>query len=340
MEEFKRGALHRADFKLSQSAARRRLYDGGPVGTVSIIVISFNARGYLERSLATLADAEHEVIVVDSASTDGSQALVRDSFREVRLVELEANRGYGAAANEGMQVAGGDHLLVLNCDAWPLGDAVERLVDFVEANPSVGVAGPRLLNPDGSLQRSVRGCPTLWRLATEYFFLRWLNPRSSMLNAFYGANFDHRSRRSAEFLVGAALLLRREALAEVGAFDTNFHMFNEEVDLCYRMARAGWQVEFVPDAQFVHVGGASTRLDWDRMYREQLRSHLRFLAKHQGPEVSERGRKLLLWAMRLRSLLFSGERARIAKEAAKWLSSAETATLLGLPMGRQPPAPD
>jgi N-acetylglucosaminyl-diphospho-decaprenol L-rhamnosyltransferase len=309
------------------------------VGTVSIVVVSFNARGYLERCLAALADAEHEVIVVDSASTDGSQALVRDRFREVRLIELEANRGYGAAANEGMRVAGGDYLLVINCDGWPLGDGVERLVKFMEANPSVGVAGPRLLNPDGSLQPSVRGCPTLWRLATEYFFLRWLNPRSSMLNAFYGANFDHRTRRSAEFLVGAALLLRREALAEVGAFDTSFYMFNEEVDLCYRMAQAGWQVEFFPDAQFVHVGGASTGLDWDRMYREQLRSHLRFLAKHRGAEVSERGRKQLLWAMRLRSLVFLGERARIARESARWLSSTDAEALIGLSTGRQPPAP-
>jgi N-acetylglucosaminyl-diphospho-decaprenol L-rhamnosyltransferase len=299
---------------------------------VSIVVVSYNAETYLEPCLSAIANREDEVIVVDSGSTDGSRALVRDRYPGVRLIELEENKGYGAAVNEGLGVAQGRYLLVLNCDAWPVDDAIKRLAAFAEDNPSVGVVGPRLLNPDGTLQRSVRGYPTLWRLATEYFFLRWLAPRSRLLNAFYGANFDHNSTREAEFLVGAVLFLPRAIAEELGGFDTSFFMFNEEVDLCYRIRQKGWRVVFFPEAEFVHVGGAYTRTDWPRMYREQLRSHLRFLAKHYGLRTSERGRKLLLWAMRLRWVVFSvvlrGERARLSRESARWLRSATVASLL------------
>ena len=206
---------------------------------VSVIVASHNTRAYLERCLRLLGES-HEVIVVDTLSSDGSQALVRDRFPHARLVELDENPGYGGALNRGIVLASGRYLLLMNGDAWPQEGAVERLVAFAESEPRAGVVGPRLVNPDGTLQPSVRGFPTLWRLATEYLFLRWLAPRSRLLNAFYGAGFDHRSQRDAEFLVGAVLLVRRETLDEVGGFDERFFMFNEEVDLCYRVRAAGW----------------------------------------------------------------------------------------------------
>ena len=119
------------------------------------------------------------------------------------------------------------------------------------------MVGPRLRNPDGSLQRSVRGFPTLWRLATEYFFLRKLAPRTRALNAFYGARFDHESVREADWLYGACLLVRRAATQEVGLFDEDFFLFSEETDWCYRFREAGWKVLFYPGAEVVHVGGAS-----------------------------------------------------------------------------------
>jgi len=293
---------------------------------LSIIVVSYNAREYLERCLETVGG--YEVVVVDSGSTDGSRELVRERFPEVRLVELAANRGFGAGANEGMRVSSGRWFLLLNSDAWPVGDAIGELVAFGDRHPDIGVAGPRLLNPDGSLQRSVRGFPTVWRLATEYFFLRKLAPGTRALNAFYAANFDHQKVRKAEFLMGAVLLLRREAIAQVGGFDERFFMFSEETDLCYRMRKAGWTVEFYPEAEFVHVGSASTRPEWGRMYREQLRGHLLFLAKHQSLYRAEQARKMLLQALRLRALLFRGERARTYRQAADWLASGHARALV------------
>jgi N-acetylglucosaminyl-diphospho-decaprenol L-rhamnosyltransferase len=298
---------------------------------VSVIVAAHNAGTYLERCLGELVGRGHEVIVVDSASTDGTADLAHERFPEARVLALEENRGYGTALNAGLELASRPYLLLMNADAWPRVDAIEALVEFARNEPDVGVVGPRLLNVDGTLQPSVRGFPTPWRLATEYFFLRWFAPRTRLLNAFYGAGFDHRSQRDADFLVGAVLLVPRAVVDEIGAFDTDFFMFNEEVDFCYRVRQRGLRVCFFPTAEFVHVGGASTRLAWSRMYREQLRSHLRFQAKHHGYGRAERARRLMLWAMRLRGFVFRGDRRRVSREAASYLAQGDAATLLDAP---------
>jgi N-acetylglucosaminyl-diphospho-decaprenol L-rhamnosyltransferase len=247
---------------------------------------------------------------------------------------LDRNKGYGAALNEGIGEASGDRLLLMNADAWPRPDAIERLGAFAAREPHVGIVGPRLVNPDGTLQPSVRGFPTLWRLATEYLFLRWLAPWSRVLNAFYGSRFDHGSRREAEFLVGAVLLVRRQLIEEIGGFDERFFMYNEEVDFCYRARAAGWSVVFSPEAEFVHVGGASTVQNGPQMYREQLRSHLRFLAKHHGLREAERARRLLALAMRIRAVVFGvvrrPERRSVSLDAASWLHSRDARSLLEL----------
>jgi N-acetylglucosaminyl-diphospho-decaprenol L-rhamnosyltransferase len=134
--------------------------------------------------------------------------------------------------------------------------------------------------------------------------------------------------REAEFLMGACLLVRREAADTVGLFDEDFFMFSEETDWCYRFRQAGWKVLFYPGAEFVHVGGATTRQNWGPMFREQLRGHLRFLAKHRGAREAERARKLLLASLRLRGLAFPGERGRTYGEAARWLAGSSLPELL------------
>jgi GT2 family glycosyltransferase len=302
-------------------------FERGLVDT-SVVVPVHDDRHNLDCCLRALACGGHELIVVDSASGDGVRELVRHRFPAVRLVELDENRGYSAAANAGIRVASGRYVLLLNSDAWPLGDAVERLVEFVDARPSVGVAGPRLVNLDGTLQRSVRGFPTLWRIATEFLFLRKLAPWSRALNAFYGAGVDHRASVETDFIKGAALLLRRDALDEIGGLDEAFFVFSEDVDLCYRMRAAGLKVMFVPEAVFVHVGGASTRPRWDRMFREQLRGHVVFFAKHHNLRQAAQARRIMLAGLFLRTVLFTGERRRTYRDAAAWLASTDVATLL------------
>lgn len=287
----------------------------------SVVVVTYDAEPYLERCLASVAG--HETIVVDHGSSDRSVELARSAG--ARVVE-QANLGLAAGWNAGIRLAGGDYVLILNADAWAVDDAVERLVAVAEASPQAAVVGPRLSNLDGSLQRSVRGYPTLWRLATEYLFLRKLAPRSRVLNAFYAGGFDHASAREAEFVMGAAMLVRRQAIDAVGLLDEAFFLFSEEVDWCYRFVAAGWKVLYTPEAEFVHVGGAA---HGGRMFREQVLGHVRFLAKHRGLRQAERARRLLVVALRVRGLAFPGERGRIYRDGARFLASGSAKTLLG-----------
>jgi N-acetylglucosaminyl-diphospho-decaprenol L-rhamnosyltransferase len=290
------------------------------MATVSVVVVAYNAMPWLERCLESVAG--HETIVVDHGSSDGSVDAARR--HGARVIEQE-NRGFGAGNNAGMRAGSSDYYLLLNSDAWVLGDAVERLAAFADEHPEAAIVGPRLLNEDGSLQRSARGFPSLWRLATEYFFLRKLAPGSQLLNALYAGGFDHESVREVDWLYGAALLVRRDAADAVGLFDESFFMFSEETDWCYRFRAAGWKVLFFPGAEVVHVGGAS---HGGRLYRENLRGHLRFLAKHRGLREAERARRLLLLALRLRGLLFRGERGRQYRDAAAFLASGSVQALL------------
>jgi N-acetylglucosaminyl-diphospho-decaprenol L-rhamnosyltransferase len=294
-------------------------------GDLSVVVVTFNALPFLEQCLQSVAG--WDTVVVDHGSTDGTLAVVRERFSDVRVVEQE-NLGLAAGWNRGIRETSSPYVLILNADAWAVGDGVQRLLAFAEQYPKAAVVGPKLLNTDGSLQRSVRGFPTLWRLATEYFFLRKLAPRSRALNAFYAGGFDHDRVREAEFVMGSVMLVRREAIEQVGPLDEDFFLFSEETDWCYRFRQAGWKVLFFPGAEFVHVGGAS---HGGRMFTENLRGHLRFLAKHRGPAEAERARRLLLAALRLRGALFSGERGRMYRDAAGWLASGSAQTLLAAP---------
>jgi GT2 family glycosyltransferase len=283
--------------------------------SVSVVVVNLNGLPWLERCLESVRG--YETIVVDHGSTDGSLELVAERFPRARLVE-QANVGMGGGNNAGMRVASGRYFLLLNSDAWVLGDAVERLASHADAHPDAAIVGPRLRNPDGTLQRSVRAFPTRWRLATEYFLLRKLAPRSSLLNPLYVGGFDHGTSREVDWLSGACLLVRREATEAVGLFDEAFFMFSEETDWCFRFHEAGWKVLFLPAAEVVHVGGAT---HGGGLYRENLRGHLRFAAKHRGPAEAERLRRMLARALRLRALVFPGARGREYADAARWLAS-------------------
>jgi len=292
-------------------------------GDVSVVVVTLDALPWIERALESVRG--FETIVVDHGSTDGTLELVRERFRETRIVEQE-NRGLGAGWNAGMRAAGGRWFLLLNADAWAVGDAVAKLVAFADARPAAGLVGPRLRNPDGSLQRSVRGFPTPWRLATEYFFLRKLAPRSGLLNGYYAGGFGHDEPREVEWVMGACMLVRRDAVDAVGPLDESFFLFAEETEWCYRLREGGWRIWFCPDAEVVHVGGAS---HGGRLFAENVRGHLRFLAKHRGP--AEGARRLLLVALRLRGLLFRGERGTMYREAARMLAGRPVAAVLAAP---------
>jgi GT2 family glycosyltransferase len=171
----------------------------------------------------------------------------------------------------------------------------------------------------------VRGYPTVWRLATEYLYLRKLAPGSHALNAFYGAGFDHASERDVEWVMGACMFLRRRAYEDIGPFDEGYFLFSEEVDWMRRAADKGWSVVFTPDAQCVHVGGAA---HGGLLFRENVRGNLRYLALHGRPGEAEQARRLLRASLAVRGRLYRGERGRLYRDAAAWLGSADVDTLL------------
>jgi N-acetylglucosaminyl-diphospho-decaprenol L-rhamnosyltransferase len=297
---------------------------------VSVIVVAYEARDLLLRCLAALdadartATSNRELIVVDNASTDGTADALRAQRPDVKLVALDRNLGFGAGNNRGLAEASGRFVFLLNSDAFVDVGCIDELVRFCGAHARCGAVGPRLRFEDGRLQRSCRGYPSVYRLATEYLFLRKLAPRSTLLNAFYCGGFDHDLPRRVDWLTGAAVLLRREALdAAGGGFDEAFFLYSEEVDLLRRVGDAGWETWFDPSAGAVHVWGGSTRRDPGPTFREQLRSHLRYLHKHEGPAAARRGRVVLLAGLRLRGL-----RSAAFREHARWLAERDVDALL------------
>ena len=250
---------------------------------VSVIVVGYNGRDLLDRCLASVledaGDLDIEVIVVDNASHDGTPEMVTERFPSVCLIANAENDGYGRGLNVGIATARGRYLLMLNQDIAVKPGALRALVDFAETHPLAGAVGARLEYEDGRFQHSAFRFPD-WKQAFFGFF-DGLVPLHSEINGRYPADQLYRAF-VAEHLLGACLLLRREALDQVGAFDPTFFMYYEETDLCVRLTRAGWQNYYVPAARVMHVSAASTSAASEQMSVEFHRSQAIFYRRHRG----------------------------------------------------------
>jgi N-acetylglucosaminyl-diphospho-decaprenol L-rhamnosyltransferase len=288
---------------------------------VSVVIVSYESRELLARCLEALAvdaarAASTEIIVVDQASRDGTAAWLAAEHPGVKLVALGENVGFGAGNNRGAERARGRWLLLLNNDAFVRPGAIDELVRFAEGRPEIGAAGPRLLWPDGRLQRSCRRFPTVFRLATEFLYLRKLAPRSRILNGFYYGEFAHDEPSRVEWVTGACVLVRRELFERLHGFDEAFFLYSEEIDLLYRAAQAGAETWYDPAAEVVHVWGASAGRASALTLEEQARSHVRYLCKHASSATARRARLVLLAGLRLRA-----RRSPAYRDAARWLAA-------------------
>jgi N-acetylglucosaminyl-diphospho-decaprenol L-rhamnosyltransferase len=281
---------------------------------VSVVVVTFRSRDVVAECLESLREPNPGAItVVDNASKDGTAELVRERFPLVRVLEVDRNIGFGAAANAGVETVESPYVLVLNPDARPLHGALSSLRECAAEHADAAIVVPALVDETGRPQPSRVGYPTP----------RWTG--APALTSFPRARFASRDRG---FAVGAALLFRREAFRSVGGFDPDYFLFYEEVDLCLRLEEAGWAIASCRAATFRHVGGASTRRNWPESYRRQLAGHLRFIRKHYGGAAAERSRRILLVAVALRALLSRGELRTAAREAAPWLRGHSVSELL------------
>jgi GT2 family glycosyltransferase len=229
------------------------------MSTVSAIIVSFNTREMtlrcVEAVLREVGEVPVEVFVVDNASTDGSVEAIRERFPRVRVIEGAENRGFGAANNLALREAAGEFLLLVNSDAFLRPGAVRAMVGCARAHPRAGVVGPRLLNWDGSLQRSCYKFPSPGRAWAENLWLHRLYPDHPVLGDY--ERWGHDQEREVEWVSGACMLVRRQAYEEVGGFDERFFMYAEETDWQKRMRAAGWAVWFTPAGEVVHLGGGS-----------------------------------------------------------------------------------
>jgi N-acetylglucosaminyl-diphospho-decaprenol L-rhamnosyltransferase len=244
---------------------------------VAAVVVSYNAADHLARCLEGLAaNGVGRVVVVDNGSTDGSEAAAREAGAV--WSSTGSNLGYGGAANQG---AASDpavalpYLLVCNPDVDLGPESVARLARALEADPEVGLVGPKLLNPDGSVYPSVRTFPDLVS-AIGHGLLGLVAPDNPFTRRYQLLDWDHSRAARVDWVSGACFLARREAWADVGGFDPTYFMYMEDVDLCWRMSRAGWSVAYAPEAEVTHVQGVSTNRHPYRMLAAHHRSMWRF----------------------------------------------------------------
>ncbi len=251
---------------------------------LSIIVVSWNVRELLHACLASLP-REAEVIVVDNASSDGSAAMVAAEFPAVQLVANLENRGFTGGNNQGLALAHGRYVLLLNPDTVVPGDAMAVMVDYLETHPGAGVVGPQLRYGDGSLQSSRRRFPTLATALLESTPLAWHWPpeRNCWARRYHMADQSPDVVQEVDWLVGAALLTRRAVLDQVGGFDEGYFMYSEELDWQRRVKAAGWMIVYLPQAVITHYEGKSSGQVTAARHIRFNTSKVRYFRKHHGP---------------------------------------------------------
>lgn len=251
---------------------------------LSVIVVSWNVVNLLRVSLETLkkdlGDLDAEVFVIDNDSADGSAEMVRTEHPWVRLIANDSNRGFAAANNQALKLARGEFIFLLNPDTEIKPGAVAGLIRFLEENPKAGIVAPQLLNSDGSIQRSCRAFPTFLGMVYELLGLSKMFPNHPIFGSYKMLDFEHDELRQVDQPEGACLMLRREVIDEVGSLDEGFFMLFEEVDWCYRIKQAGWQIWFDPTYQVVHHYGQSIKQVKARMILSSHRGLYRFWNKH------------------------------------------------------------
>ena len=277
---------------------------------LSIVIVSWNTRDLLLECLASLErevlsrrDAGRiatETIVVDNGSVDGTADALCARFPWAQLIRLPRNVGFAAGNNAGLQKASGRHAVLLNSDTVVLPDALERCVRYLDAHPDVGVAGPQLLDPDGTRQNSVHNFPSLVTEIVPKALLEILLPRR-----YPSKRYEHREPIDVEAVLGACLFVRREVLERVGPMPEEYFFFLEETDWCWRIREAGWRVVHLPDARVIHVHGAASKKKLPARTRiEYHRSLYRFFRRNRGavPAAAVRGlrvAKALFYALAL-----------------------------------------
>jgi hypothetical protein len=228
---------------------------------LSIIIVNFNNRKLLEECLDSIYQStlkiSFEIIVVDNGSTDGSQSMIKTKHPNINIIENKENFGFTKASNQGLKIYKGRYAVLLNNDTIVKDHAFNLMVDFMDKNLQIGACGPKLLNVDGTIQHQ---------------------------GSLFGKKFWRSTEpTTVDFIVGACLMARRETIDRVGLLDENLYFYNDDLDWCLRIRKAGYKIYYLPDAQVVHYGGYSSKRVFNRrLFVEGFRGGLYFCRKHYG----------------------------------------------------------
>ena len=248
---------------------------------LSIIIVNWNTKDLLCQCIDSLAHTvkkiDTEIFVVDNGSTDGSIGAVREKFPGVRLIENSLNLGFAKANNRALPISKGRYLLLLNPDTQVKDEAIPQMLSFMNAHPEAGVVGAQLLNADGSKQNSIANFPSLATELVNKSLLRWLFPEK-----FPGKETDYPGPVEVDSVIGACMLLRREAVEQVGLLDEGYFLFLEETDWCYRTKKAGWKIYHIPQAEVLHFQGKSAEAEKGKARIEYYRSRYYYFRKNNG----------------------------------------------------------
>ncbi|MEM7233132.1 MAG: glycosyltransferase family 2 protein [Planctomycetota bacterium] len=261
---------------------------------VSVVIVSFNTKDLLRECLQTLNDragkVSYETIVVDNASNDGSPQMVSEEFPDAVLIRSDTNLGFAGANNLAFKSARGRYVVLLNSDAFPEPEALERSVTYMDQDPSIGLGGARLVGRDGSWQPSARMFPSLLNDFLTLSGLAAKYPESKFFGRFDRTWANQDQSAEVDWVPGAYSIVRRDLLEKIGYFDENFFLYYEEVDLCRRIKKKGYTVQYWADVVVVHVGGESSRTvkrltmsgPGSQLTLWRIRSAFLYYRKHHG----------------------------------------------------------
>ena len=275
---------------------------------LSITIVSFNSRKYLDQCLKSICkdptEVSHELIIVDNHSSDGSVEFVQRAYPKVRIIINKENRGFAAGNNQAFGVAQGRYLLLLNPDTIVQKGSLAELVSFMDSHDRCGVAGAALLNIDGKAQPTGVKFPGLWNMFVESVFLDRLLPRSRIFGRHKERYEDSMAPRPVDYVQGSCLIVRSSILAEVGSLDERFFMYFEEVDWCWRITEADWQVFLCPAVTIVHIGGETMGHFDEHRLTYYHRGLLLFTTIHYGAGKTVLFRILICWRSLIRLVVW------------------------------------
>lgn len=249
---------------------------------VTISIVNWNTREFLQRCLQSIFDnkpeIDFEIIVVDNASKDDSIGMLEENFPQIKVIKNSQNVGFAKANNQAIKQSTGKYILLLNPDTqFIMKKTLERMISWMKVLPNAGILAPQLLNPDGSIQKSVRRFPNPWGIFCYYSGLARLFKTNRFFNNYLMEYWNHNEFAQVEQPMGACLLVKRKVFEEVGLLSEEFFMYYEDVEFCWRVREQGWKIFFIPEVKILHYGGQSASLVKGSNFYERSKNLVKFM---------------------------------------------------------------